>query len=87
MLDALQKEIEALAGIGLRIEESQSQRAVAQNSHDELVSRITADRARVEASRGEHSSVSDRADAIRAQRDSLVDLREARALQEQAWQQ
>jgi DNA repair protein SbcC/Rad50 len=87
MLDALQKEIDALGGIGLRIEESQSQRAVAQNSHDELVSRITADRARVEASRGEYSSVSDRADVIRARRDSLIELREARALQEQARQQ
>lgn len=87
MLDALQEELDSLAGIGLRIEESRSQRAVAQSLHDELVSRIKADRARVEASRGEYPSVGDRADAIRAQRDSLIDLREARALQEQARQQ
>lgn len=87
MLNALQAELDSLAGIGLRIEESRSERAVAQSLHDEIVSRIKTDRARLEVSRGDYLSVSDRADVIRAQRDSLTDLREARALQEQARQQ
>ena len=87
MIDALQSEIDVLAGIGLRIEESRSLRAVAQSSHEDLVARIEVDRARVHSSRGEYLSVSERADVIRAQRDSLIELREARALQEQARQQ
>jgi exonuclease SbcC len=84
MLDALQVQIDALAGIGSRIEESNSQLAVAQSTLDDLVSRIETDRARVELSRGAHPSVSDRANVLRARRDSLTELREARALREQA---
>jgi exonuclease SbcC len=87
MLQALQSEIDALAGIGVRIEEARSQRAVAQSTLNDLVERIEADRARVQMSRGEHPSVVDRADVIRARRDSLVELREARALREQAREQ
>ena len=84
MLDALHSDLEALTGIGVRIEELRAQRAGAESTHLDLRARIEVDRARVLDARGSYDTVVERSDAIRARRDALVELREACALQEQA---
>ncbi len=80
MLDALQADIEAMAGMGVRIEEVRTEIAGADSTHADLVSRIEADQARVVIARGEYSSVVEKSAVTRARRDGLVGLREALAL-------
>ena len=74
MLDALQRDIDDLAGISARIEEIRAQRAGAQSTYDDCVARIEADSARVLAARGEFDSVAERAQFLRATRRAHVEL-------------
>ncbi len=87
MLDALQSDIEELAGFGARIEEARAEIAGVKSTHDDLLSRIDRDRSLVQTSRGEYASVVEQFDVIRARRDALVALREAFALRAQAQSQ
>lgn len=84
MLDALQSDIRALSEIGAKLAEVRAQRAGVESSLRDLEVRINADRSLIEVARGVHASVDELSSAQRARRDSLVDLREARALVELA---
>ncbi|MGI9137278.1 MAG: AAA family ATPase [Candidatus Nanopelagicales bacterium] len=84
MIEALELDIEVLAGIGARIDEFRSQITSAESSLCDLEARIAVDLKTVMHARGEYDSVARRAEAARARREALIELREARALQEQA---
>lgn len=84
LLEDLQSDLDALAGIAKRIEHTRSERAGAQSAIDDVSARLVADRDRVLLARGQHDSVESRMNLLRSRRDSLVGLRQARALRDQA---
>lgn len=87
LLNALQSDIDALAGIGVRIDDARTQRAGIQSSHQDLLARIELDRSRLQIARGEYASVVERSDELRSRRDGLVGLREALAIATEAREQ
>lgn len=84
MIDSLERDIEALAGISARIDEFRSQIAACESTRDDLENRIAEARTTIIRARGEYDSVASRVGAVRDRRDGFAELREARALQEQA---
>ena len=87
MIDSLERDIEALAGISARIDEFRSQIAASESTLRDLEKRIIEARTAIARARGEYDSVASRVGAVRDRRDGFAELREARALQEQAREQ
>lgn len=84
LIDALGRDIEALAGISARIDVLRGLITSSESTLRGLETRIADSRMIVAHARGEHESVASRAKAVRSRRDALARLREALALREQA---